>query len=308
MRFFVLLLMLAAVACKRPGPSPNLVVDPGLATLIPNDTVTLAGVELESLKKTAWYTRYVEGRKLPWLEDFIQQTGLDPRRDIWEFLLCSNRKDIVVMARGKFSQQGLEPRLERSGAQRFSYKGYLLLGTEQAAVTFMNSTVAVAGRADAVRRVIDQRNDQNEGPIKPLLAKAAAFPNTIQVWAVTVDNALPLQNRFPDTGNLANFNRFGETLQHYRVGADLRNGLKLEAQAVCTSEPDARRLHDALRGMIGLARLSTPDNQRDLLPVYDRVNVSQQDKTVLANVELPMELIEKLDSLLTALPGLRRRD
>ena len=61
------------------------------------------------------------------------------------------------MVRGKFSESGMEPRLEWEGSTRSSYKGYLMVTDENAAVTFMNSTTAVAGPPARVKEVIDSQ-------------------------------------------------------------------------------------------------------------------------------------------------------
>ena len=50
------------------------------------------------------------------LDNFTRQTGLDPRKDIWELLTCSDGKSTVMMARGKFSVAELEPQLDKQGA------------------------------------------------------------------------------------------------------------------------------------------------------------------------------------------------
>ena len=61
-------------------------------------------------------------------------------------------------------------------------------------------------------------------------------------------------------------------------------------------------MHDALRGLIGLARLSTNDNEIDLLRLWDAVSINQDEKAVHIKADLPADLTEKL---LTHLPSLR---
>ena len=117
-------LMLAACARKTPvGPK----IDPALATLIPDDTTLLVGTRLEALERTPVYQKYLADRKFSQVDEFAAQTGLDPKKDLWELLFVSDGKNNVLLGRGKFANE-MEPRLEKQGAKRFGYKGYNLIG------------------------------------------------------------------------------------------------------------------------------------------------------------------------------------
>jgi hypothetical protein len=98
-RRVVVTCLLVALAGCRPKPAPIVLVDPALAILVPPDAVLLAGVRMKQLR----------------------ESGIDPRKDVWELLITSDGKDTVVMARGKFSELGMEPKLEREGVRRFAY-------------------------------------------------------------------------------------------------------------------------------------------------------------------------------------------
>ena len=146
----LLLLVCVVLAACRPKPSATVVIDPALIPLISSDTIFLAGVRMEPIKSTELYKRYVVNQKLPLLDDFTRKTGLDPRKDLWEFLAAGNGIDTLVMARGHFSEMGLEPHLAIEGTQRFNYKGFEMIGDEaSSAVVFINSSnvSGVASRA-----------------------------------------------------------------------------------------------------------------------------------------------------------------
>src|SRR5690606_23428557 len=130
--------------CKR-EPSPTVFVDPALATLVPTDTVFLAGVRMQQLQETPFYQKYMSEGKLAPLEEFEKETGLDAGKDLWEIVLANDGRTSVLLLRGKFSEMGMEPRLKREGIERFSHKGVTLMGDEQAAVAFVSPTIAVAG-------------------------------------------------------------------------------------------------------------------------------------------------------------------
>jgi hypothetical protein len=81
------------------------------------------------------------------------------------------------------------------------------------------------------------------------------------------------------------------------LGVDFSKGLNLTARLECRTENDARHVHDALRGAIGMARLSTPDNQPELLRVYDAIHVTLVNSRVDVNGDLPSEQVDRVLTL-----------
>lgn len=303
-------LAVAVLGC-RSADRPMLRVDPALAAMIPPDAVLVAGVKMDALRQTPSYRTWVQAKAQPWLDQLRDRFGLDPRKDLWEALLASDGKRSVVMVRGKFSPTGLEPRLERPGARRMAYKGYTIVGDERAAVTFMNSSTAVAGSLAAVQAVIDQRN-RGGGNRSPLLAKLKTIPAGSQIWLLTSD-AGAFASELPASGNAAAVAKIVAMLGPSELFADLRAGLKLTARGVCRTEEDARTLSEGLRGLIGLARLTSPDNRPELLRAYDGIRVEQHQQSVTLAAEIPQDLLDPLIARFSQpgvvkLPGeLRRR-
>ena len=80
-------------------------------------------------------------------------------------------------------------------------------------------------------------------------------------------------------------------------GADFSKGLNLTVRLDCGTNDDARHVHDALRGAIGMARLSTPDNQPELLKVYDAIQVAQINSRVEVNGDLPGDQVDRILTL-----------
>ena len=91
-----------------PGPK----IDPALTSLIPPDTILLAGARLDKLQETPIYKQHLANRTVPLIDDFPKQIGLQvKRKDLWELLLISDGKQSVVLGRGKFADEA-EPRIE----------------------------------------------------------------------------------------------------------------------------------------------------------------------------------------------------
>ncbi len=280
----LLLVNLAALGCGSADSGP-VRVDPALAALAPPDAVFLGGVRMEALRATPLYKKWVENKPQPFLDDFARETGLDPRRDVTELLLASDGKQTLTMARGKFAPL----RFERNGARRMPYKSYTLIGNEDTAVVLMNSTTAVAGAAPAIRALIDRRGRATA----PLLARVKEIPPGSQIWFVSAGTA-GLADQLPGSGLLANLPRILTMLETLTLSADLRSGATLTAGGVCRTEQDARSLADAIRGLLGLARLGTPNRQPELLRLYEIIQVTNEQRAVRLQAQIPEELLGAL--------------
>jgi hypothetical protein len=293
LRAAVPLAALLAIAGCAPRASQTIKIDPALATLIPPDAVVLVGVKADALRTGEFYRRWITARPQPQLDEFAKRTGLDPRRDIWELLVASDGKSAVAMARGKFSPTGLEPTLAQAGAQRFAYKGYTLVGSEQAAVVFMNASTALAGPAAALRATLDRR-EAGSAPPKALLDRVANIPATSQVWVAAMGPFDKFNLPVSRTGSLSIPPQMFGSIHAVTAWADLRTGVDFAATIEGATPADAKRVHDALKGLIGMGRLSTPDGKGELLRLYDSVGVEQKEREVLVKANIPMDLIEKL--------------
>ncbi len=292
MRVFPVLLILALTAsCRHEQPAAGVRADPALAALVPSGTTLLVGARIEALEKTPIYQKYFAQRPFPQLDEFARHTGLDPRRDISDLLICSDGHRAVVMGRGKFNAREMEPRLTRDGARRFAYKGHTLFGNEQAAVLFIGGGTALFGPTPSLRQVIDEQSSGRSGIPAPLDASLRTLPAGSQFWAVYAGG--PVRLPVPEDSNLANINRMLRSVEKGTLSADFRDGLAMASTATCTTPAGAKEVHDALRGLIGVGRLSTPDNQPDLLRIYDSIQVTQDQEKVMVTVNVPQDLADK---------------
>ena len=90
----ILLVAVACVGC-RPAPRTTVFIDPALSTLVPADTVFLAGLRLDKLRDTPAYKKFLSSVPLPGAEQF--------RRDRAQMRLASRiaraSRDVVVRRR-----------------------------------------------------------------------------------------------------------------------------------------------------------------------------------------------------------------
>ncbi len=280
-------------------------VDPAFGPLIAPDTKLLAGIRLDKIRETPLYKKLDGQLDLDRrLDLFSRRTGLDPRKDLWQVLVISNGQDMLVLARGKFTTGEMEPQLGNLGKERTTYKDYTLIGNPQTSVVFINAGVAVAGTQQALKYLIDHRAEYKNIP-PALSAKLATLPHEDQMWLVDDGTLAGLRAQGPDTTGMRSMvSNLVASIRTTTVGVHLDEGAEMEGVVDCISEQGARRVHDALKGAIGLARLNTRDDQMEMLKLYDAVQVNQNGSRVAVNAQVAPDLVEPL---LKMLPGLKNK-
>jgi len=288
-RFLPLIAFLVLAACQ-PKQSASLHASPSLEALVPADTVVVLGVNLAVIRDTALYQKLLARVPLPQLDSFTQQTGLDPRKDLSEVLLCSNGKSAVLLVRGKFRIADLEARFKSKGVTPSSYKGHSLFGDDRAAVTFLDDSTAVGGAPAELHALLDRPGAGLPVPLRDLLR---SLPAGDQVYAALIGGVENLKLPLPREGNLGNIMQALRSVQSASLGLDLSKGLDAVAVVNCNTERDAKFVHDLVRGLVGFGRLNTPDNQPDMLKLYDAIQVTQQQAQTKVTADVPQQLADK---------------
>jgi hypothetical protein len=289
-RILLCALLAVFVSCARKssvGPK----IDPALATLIPDDTTLVVGTRLEALERTPVYQKYLADRKFPQVEEFAKQTGLDPKKDLWELLFVSDGKNNVLLGRGKFANE-MEPRLETEGAKRFGYKGYTLVGNEKTAVVFFSSSTAAIGPTDSLKFLLDQRGT-SKGPPATLAALMKDIPSDAQFWAAYAGGPVDLGFK----GNMANFGKLINSIETGSVYFDLRTGLSGVALGECSTDASAEEVQGALKAFVGLGRLNTPTNEKEMQAAWDGMRVTLQEKRVKLYIDVPQNVVDQFINL-----------
>jgi hypothetical protein len=273
-------------------------VDNVLAQMVPDATTTLIGMRMEQLKSTPLFQKMIAQEKLPQLDDFARESGFDPRRDVRDLLLASNGKQTVLLARGSFHLN------IPATAKRFNYHGYVIVSNGAApdehsgGFCILDSTLAAAGPLPALEAALDQYKLRNRNNAVRLLSRARGIPETYQFWGVTSGGGSYISDNMPSSPGAPEFGRIFRSLQDTMFEADLRNGLKGFFEGWCLSAQDAKNLSNAARGMVGMGRLNTPENQPDLLRLWDGIKVEQDDKKVTLTTDIGQDLIDQLLKLI----------
>lgn len=283
-------LMLALISCQ-PKQSASLHVSPALEALVPADTTVILGVNLASIRDTVTYQKLIGRVPLPQLDRFTEETGLDPRKDLSEFLFCYDGKNALLLVRGKFRVADLEARLKSKGATPTSYKNHTLFGDQRGFITFLNDSTAAAGTTAEIHALIDQPSGRGL-PIA-LRDLLRSVPANDQLYAALTGGIENFNLPLPRAGDFGNIMQSLRSVQTAALGVNFSTGIDAVATVNCQNERDAKFIHDLLRGLIGFGRLRTPDNQPELLKLYDAIQVTQQQTQTKVTADVPQDLTEK---------------
>ena len=297
------LLLLAALAspvvlsnCEKTA-STGVEIDSQLRRYIPDAATLVGGADIHRLTASQFYKRHESQLDVPMLNAASERLGIDLRRDVVQVLVAWQDNDPLSIVTGNFSASQLGPKLVSNGGSKFEYHAQTLFGDSNEAVYFPKQNVAVAGSPAALHRFIDGQHGRIP---EPLRGRLDALPKSDQVWLVSSEG-LPL-NRIPlrsDTesalSNIAGY------ITAASIGAGLDQGAHFQADLLCISNEGAKRVHDALRGLIGMARLMTRDNEMDLLKLYDAIRVDQNGQNVRVHADLSSA---EADKLLSMVPGI----
>lgn len=292
--------LLSLASCtKAPPPGPR--IDPAISGFIPADTVVLAGVRLEAIKRTPLYQKHLAQIEVPQIDGFAALTGIDPK-NLWELLYVSNSQRAAVIGHGMFSDEG-EPKLQKHGDDRFAYKGFTLVGSDTNAILLVNQTVLAVGDTDELKAMVDA-HEKSAGPPAAMAALLARMPSTAQIWAAYAGG--PLKLPFDINSNLGNINKMISLIQAGTLYLDLTTGVTGLVEGTSASDQQAEQLEGGLRALIGFGRLGTPANQPDLQRAWDGVRPTRENREVKLHIEEPPDLVDKLLALLPQRPGAAR--
>ncbi|MBI5086118.1 MAG: hypothetical protein HZB13_16145 [Acidobacteria bacterium] len=281
--FFALICFATVAGCRRQPTHAR--IDAAIAPLIPSNANVLAGLRVDRLRQTPFFQTHVAGRKIKALESFRQTTGLDPATDVWEVVLASSPSGSLVFFRGKFGGEfGLEPRFDVPGMKRSNYKGYYILVKDSAAVLFLNSGVAIAGKVADLQSVVDNRDKVGEIPPQDLIDKVETLPPS-HAWLVA---------RNPGTLVPAFAGSFSRNVNGAAAHADLTKGVDAELTAQYSSAEQARQARDTVRGAIALFRARAAQADAEMLRALDAVQAESSESTLTVRVSAPMSLFDHL--------------
>ena len=292
-RWWVAALAAMSLSCGGgdSGAGRGYQLDPELASPIPAGTVMLAGGRWDLLQKSPLYARLKPMLPAEGIDGFASRFGFDPRKDIKEFVVAYNGRDPLFLVRGSFQTGELMAKLAaEAGAERTGYKGKALVTRGNGGVAALSGKVMAAGPVPRLHEAIDRlaaaaKLDERWA------AGLRALPPPAQLWFLSSGGATL---NFPRGSNLGNIDKILGSVDSLSAWADLSKSAHLAATALTRDAAAAKQLHTQLRGLIGMGRLSTPDNKPQLLKFYDAIQTKLDDKKIELDLDIPEATLEIL--------------
>lgn len=303
MRFSALLLLVPAIVAAQPR------IDNVLVKMVPPGATSLVGARMDLVKTTEFYRKLLEHRKLPQVEEFARKTGFDPRRDVRELLFASTSTGGVLLARGTF-RINPEP-IQQTQARIVRHGEYNIWSLDTSGFCVLDASLAAAGDLKSLEAALDEWKSGSHTAAQPLLAHLKQLDPNAQFWGVSTGFAGFIADNMPRAGGAngggIDFSRIFRGLQDSWFKADFSSGFKGEIQGNTATDQDAQNLRDTARGLIGFGRLSVPENQPEMLKLWDGITVDQQGRTVTIKADIPQNLIDSLVQMLSSTPSGRGR-
>jgi hypothetical protein len=291
----VLLLFAATTLFAQPR------IDNVLIRMVPPGSTSLVGVNMERMKATAFYRKLVEQQRMPQVDKFAEETGFDPRRDVRELLYASTPEGSVLLARGRFKLTTYPA----SQAKLVRYGSYNIWTLENSGFCILDQTLAAAGELKALEAALDEWTRGQHKAAQPLLAMSKGVAPTANLWGVSTGFAGFLASVLPKGGVSGgiDFSRIFTGMKSSWFQADFATGLRLDLRGATATDTDAIALRDMAKGLIGFGRLSVPENQPEMLKLWDGISVDQETRNITIRADITPALLDKLVQMLNSVPA-----
>jgi hypothetical protein len=293
---FGLLLLAASAAFADPR------IDNVLVRMVPPGASSLAGVHMDQVRESAFYKRLIEQHKLSQVDAFARETGFDPRRDVRELLFANTASGGVLLARGVFP---LHPEAKDFKAARHGVYTIELSGGSGFCI--LDRTLAVAGDLKSIQSALDEWTSGPHTGAQPLLAHTHAIDPQSQFWGVSLGFSGFLADNMPRAGSGIDFSKIFRGLEDTWFQASFVSGFQATVHGTTATEQDAVNLRDTAKGLVGFGRLSVPENQPEMLRLWDGITVEQEGRNVTIRADIPQDLVDRLVQMLSAVTTGRGR-
>ena len=273
--------------------------DPQLLNLVMPGATVLAGVNVEQARATPFgaYALAQMQANEQGLQQLDALTGFDPRRDLREILVASAAPPgahvpSLALMRGRFDVARIAAAAAQKGVTVTVYNGATLIGARGGnAMAFADSTLAMAGPADEVRAALDRRSATRAPLDAAVAAKVSQWSTTQDAWVVSL--VPPPIPPVPDPrfeGPAANI---AGKIEQASAGAKFGADVRLTAEALATTEQDARNLAEAVRLLAVLAQ-SSPNLDPNTGSLLQNLEVRTDARTLKLALSVPEDEFERI--------------
>jgi hypothetical protein len=293
--------MVLGFAATTPVPVAAASIDAVSLRFLPPDIQGIGFIDVAALRDAPLVQDALKSKDVTIrgdLDEFMIATGVDARRDIDKLTLAKlGAEDGFVIAQGRFDKAKIEDLLKTKNRSRSqeSYLGQTLYRDGNNAVVIFNDVVLL-GRTNAVKKALDQMQSPVSRPLRnDLLTAIQAIEPGNQLWGVG-------EFSINDLGTVG-FNSPSaavEMLKSLRSGTyqmRVDTGIYARATGNFADPEGAQNIGDLARGMLAIAKIQMAQQQPDVLPMLDGIQVSYTGATLTVRIEATGEQLRKLKNL-----------
>lgn len=288
--------------------------DTQLLNLVMPDAQIMAGANVTTTKISPFgqYLLTQIGTNDKGLQDFITQTGFDPRKDVTEILAASSgnpgASGGLILAKGNFDVAKIVAAIPADGKQQVqTYTGATLISsvdaTDAHAVAFIGSSIAVAGDVASVKAALDRASGVNS--ISPALAsRVQTLSTTEDAWSVSLASiaslmpatVAPMDSTATQTLGLV------KNIQSSSGGVKFGANIELTGQAIADTAQNATALADVVKMISAFVSLSAGQNPQAgaAAQLLQNLKVTTDGTAVNLSATIPESQVEALIKLASA--------
>ncbi|MFN7974714.1 MAG: hypothetical protein U0166_20585 [Acidobacteriota bacterium] len=326
-KIIIFSLTLTALALSIVALSVPTRADSGLASLesrlalIPENAAFVLAVDFESLRRSDLYDKYgkekedaLEADHAPFRE-LIEETGLDPRKDVDTLILGTSPSvgktplAAAGVVTGRFDTERIGAALKKEGAKIVKASGHAIY------LPIKPGESDVAGKDTARLRDHDPRTARGRLRHAGLRHAASRRQRSrrqgLPRWRRQSRADLGPRHPGTDRGDraLARFLGQGQSalgqdglppalrtlksVETVTFSLNLSDAVDVAARATCGKPEDAMLVHDAIKGMLAMAKLASQEDNRDLAGAIDLAQIQNDGNAVTFSIKVPADVIEK---------------
>lgn len=323
--FSVLAMLLSSHGCsseQAPREASASVSSLSHLSLLPAQTSLVVYANFEAMRQTP-FGKELSGefadKKAEWEHDsdyleFLETTGLDPQKDIYEIWISSlgrkddydNRDDGGVIIRGSFDQGRIHKYVKRENRYRMrqeAHKGYEVYiiedrQDEEFAYAFLNSETVVLGRERWLKSVLDlSKNDGENVLSNPVMADYIRdIPRKEHFWGIL--NINELTDRWAEEirrhGSSFKGTESLEKMKSFMFYTHLDQKADVNLKGIFATEEEAELFADMLKGFKAMAKMLVSDD-REAIDMLNDIKIRNRGNTINISGQIDKDFFEKVE-------------
>ncbi len=287
-------------------------IDSGLLALVPAGSKLVSGIDVDAARNSE-FGHYMltkmqaDDRNF---EQFAQQTGFDPRRDLQYIIFSSPVANahqmgsrFAILARGTFDQQRIIAIAKTKGGVVQTYQGVDLLvqpsGAQKTAVAFPQPGIAVMADLVTLQQIVASRASPTplDAALQQQISKIT--PDS-DAWFVSLMPGSFLANQIKEQTK--------QPMQHAEVlqsvlqssgSIHFGDQIQLSFDALTRSPKDATSLADVVRFIASMVQMQRQSDARAdvVATALDNMNLTTDGDAMHLSISMPEKSLEQLADL-----------